>query len=59
MAETKEKRILVRMTTNLRYEKETIPKGILIRGPQKIIQEWIDDDAAELFDEEQIKIREL
>jgi len=59
MAETKEKKILVRMTTNLRYEKKTIQKGTLIRGPQKIVQDWIDDDAAELFDAEQIKILEL
>ncbi len=59
MAESKEKRILVRMKTNLRYEKKTIPAGTLVRGPKSIVQEWVDDDAAEIFDETQIKILEL
>jgi len=60
MAETRtEKKILVRLTSNIRHGKKTLQEGMLIRGPKSLMTEWIDDKAAELFDEEQIKIVEI
>ena len=59
MAETKTKKAVIKLTTNVRYNKKTIPKGTLIRIAEAIAKEWVKDECAEYFDTEQIKIVEL
>ena len=59
MAETKTKKAVIKLTTNVRYNKKTIPTGTLIRIAEAIAKEWVKDECAEYFDTEQIKIVEL
>ena len=59
MAETKEKKVIIKLTTNVRYNKKTIPGGTLIKIAAATAKEWVADKCAEYFDEEQIKIMEL
>jgi len=60
MAEAKkEKKILIRMITNVRHGKKKILTGTLVKAPEGLALEWIKDGAAEKFDEEEIKIMEL